>query len=98
EMQADSALSEEIRRRIFPDSELEGAANLLMMPDLDAANIAYNLVKIVGEGVVIGPILVGLNRSGHILTPSATSRGIVNMSAVAVVHALDVEQEAKAQE
>jgi malate dehydrogenase (oxaloacetate-decarboxylating)(NADP+) len=98
EMQADSALSEEIRRRIFPDSELEGSANLLMMPDLDAANIAYNLVKIVGEGVVIGPILVGLNRSGHILTPSATSRGIVNMSAVAVVHALDVEQEAKAQE
>jgi malate dehydrogenase (oxaloacetate-decarboxylating)(NADP+) len=98
EMQADSALSEEIRRRIFPDSELEGAANLLMMPDLDAANIAYNLIKIVGEGVVIGPILVGLNRSGHILTPSATSRGIVNMSAVAVVHALDVEQEAKAQE
>lgn len=98
EMQADTAVDETIRQRVFPQSTLDGSANLLMMPDLDAANIAYNLVKTVDEGVVIGPILVGLNRSGHIMTPSATVRGIVNMSAVAVVHALDVEQEAKAQE
>ncbi len=98
EIQADAAISESVRERLFPGSGLEGAANLLMMPNLDAANIAYNLLKSLDEGVVIGPILVGLNRSGHILTPSATVRGIVNMSAVAVVHALDVEQEAKAQQ
>ncbi|GIX22262.1 MAG: malate dehydrogenase [Gammaproteobacteria bacterium] len=97
EMQADAAVDEAIRRRIFPEAELEGAANLLMMPNLDAANIAYNLLKTVDEGVVIGPILVGLNRPAHILTPSATVRGIVNMTAVCVVHALDVEQEAKLQ-
>ena len=97
EIQADAAINEAIRQRIFPESVLEGRANLLMMPDLDAANIAYNLLKSLDEAVVIGPILVGLNRSGHILTPSATVRTIVNMSAVAVVHALDVEQETKAQ-
>jgi malate dehydrogenase (oxaloacetate-decarboxylating)(NADP+) len=96
EIQADAAISEAIRRRIYPRSRLEGSANLLMMPDLDAANIAYNLLKTIEDGVAVGPILVGLNRSGHILTPSVTTRGIINMSAVAVVHALDVEQELKA--
>lgn len=97
EIKADAAVDEFIRERIFPESVLRGNANLLMMPDLDAANIAYNLLKTLDEGVVVGPILVGLNRSGHVLTPSATVRSIVNMSAVAVIHALDVEQEAKAQ-
>lgn len=96
EIQADAAINEIIRRRVYPQSKLEGSANLLMMPDLDAANIAYNLLKAVEGGVAVGPILVGLNRSGHILTPSVTTRGIINMSAVAVVHALDVEQELKA--
>ncbi len=91
EMQADSALSEVIRHHIFPNSNLQGAANLLVMPNLDSANIAYNLLKSLGEGVAVGPILVGLNKPGHILTPSMTVRGIVNMSAIAVVHALDVE-------
>ena len=95
EMQADAAINCLIRERIYPQSKLEGSANLLLMPDLDAANIAYNLLKTIDEGVAIGPILVGFNRSAHILTPSATTRGIINMSAVAVVHALDVEQDAR---
>ena len=98
EMQVDAAISATIRERIFPNSQLSGSANLLMMPDLDTANIAYNLLKTVGEATVIGPILIGLNRSAHILTPSASVRGIINMSAIAVQHALDVEQEAKAQD
>jgi malate dehydrogenase (oxaloacetate-decarboxylating)(NADP+) len=96
EMQADAAINESIRQRLFPETKIDGSANLLMMPDLDAANIAYNLLKTIGGGVAVGPILVGFNRSAHILTPSLTVRGIVNMSAVAVVHALDVESEAKA--
>jgi malate dehydrogenase (oxaloacetate-decarboxylating)(NADP+) len=96
EMQADAAIDELVRRRIYPQSKLTGGANLLMMPDLDSANIAYNLLKTIGDGVSVGPILVGLNQSGHILTPSTTVRGIINLSAVAVVHALDVEQEIKA--
>jgi malate dehydrogenase (oxaloacetate-decarboxylating)(NADP+) len=96
EMQADAAIDELVRRRIYPQSKLTGGANLLMMPDLDSANIAYNLLKAIGDGVSVGPILVGLNQSGHILTPSTTVRGIINLSAVAVVHALDVEQEIKA--
>ena len=96
EIQADAAISESIRKRVLPAANMQGSANLLMMPDLDAANIAYNILKTIEDGVVVGPILVGLNRSGHILTPSVSVRGIVNMSAVAVVHALDVEQEVKA--
>ena len=96
EIQADAAINETIRQRVYPQSGLTGSANLLMMPDLDSANIAYNLLKTVEDGIAVGPILVGLNRSGHILTPSISTRGIINMSAVAVVHALDVEQELKA--
>jgi malate dehydrogenase (oxaloacetate-decarboxylating)(NADP+) len=96
EMQGDAAISEAVRMRVFPESKFTGTPNLLLMPGLDAANIGYNLVKSLEDGVVVGPILVGFKRAGHILTPSVTVRGIVNMSAVAVVHALDLELGAKA--
>ena len=87
EMQADAALSEEIRARIFPNSKLKGVANLLVMPTLDAANIAYNMVKVLGDAQPIGPILLGMARPVHILEPSATVRRIVNSSAIATVDA-----------
>jgi malate dehydrogenase (oxaloacetate-decarboxylating)(NADP+) len=87
EMHADAALSEEIRHRIFPNSLLKGTANLLIMPNLDAANIAYNALTVLAEGQPIGPILLGLNAAAHIVTPSVTVRGLVNMTAVAVCHA-----------
>jgi malate dehydrogenase (oxaloacetate-decarboxylating)(NADP+) len=96
EMQGDAAISEAVRLRVFPESKCEGMPNLLLMPGLDAANISYNLVKSLEDGVVVGPILVGFKRAGHILTPSVTVRGIVNMSAVSVVHALDLEEDARA--
>jgi malate dehydrogenase (oxaloacetate-decarboxylating)(NADP+) len=85
EMQGDAALSEEVRRHFLPGTSLAGNANLLVMPSLDAANIAFNLLKITGgQGVTVGPILLGAARPVHILTPAATSRRIVNMTAVAV--------------
>ncbi|BCK86585.1 NADP-dependent malic enzyme [Sideroxyarcus emersonii] len=85
EMHGDAALSENLRLQTFPASRLKGEANLLIMPNLDAANIAYNLLKITaGEGITIGSILLGANRSVHILTSTATVRRIVNMSALAV--------------
>ncbi len=87
EMHADAALSAEIRQRLFPNSRLKGSANLLIMPSLDAANISFNLLKEGGNGLAVGPILLGAARACHILTPSVTARGIVNMSAVAVVDA-----------
>jgi malate dehydrogenase (oxaloacetate-decarboxylating)(NADP+) len=88
EMQADAALSEEIRQRAFPNSRLKGEANLLVMPGLDAANISFNLLKIVGgSGITVGPILLGCARPVHILTPSATVRRIVNMAALVAVDA-----------
>ncbi len=87
EMHADAAISEEIRHRIFPNSLLKGSANLLMMPNLDAANIAFNLLTALGDGLAIGPILLGASRAAHIVTPSVTVRGLVNMTAVAVYDA-----------
>jgi len=88
EMHGDAALSEEIRLRVFPRSKLKGEANLLIMPTMDAANIAFNLLKTAsGGGVTIGPMLLGAARPVHILTPSATVRRIVNMTAVAVADA-----------
>ncbi len=89
EMHADAALNEAVRKRMFPDSRLTGRANLLIMPNLDAANIAFNLVKALGEGLSVGPILIGTTAPAHILTHSVTARGVVNMSAVAVVDAQD---------
>ena len=85
EMHGDAALSETLRLQAFPASRLKGEANLLIMPNLDAANIAYNLLKITGgEGITIGSILLGANKSVHILTTTATVRRLVNMSALAV--------------
>ena len=92
EIQGDSALSEEVRAAVFPNANLTGSANLLVMPSLDAANIAFNLLKITGgNNVTIGPILLGVNAPIHILTPSATVRRIVNMVALAVAEANLVE-------
>ena len=87
EMHADAALDEEIRRRVFPGSTLTGSANLLIMPTLDAANIAFNLVKAAGEGLHVGPILLGAAEPAHVLTPAATARTVLNMTAVAAVEA-----------
>jgi malate dehydrogenase (oxaloacetate-decarboxylating)(NADP+) len=84
EMHADAAISEEIRHRLFPNSLLKGSANLLMMPNLDAANIAFNLLTALGEGLAIGPILLGVAQPAHVLTPSTTVRGLINMTAIAV--------------
>ncbi|MCW8891334.1 MAG: NADP-dependent malic enzyme [Sedimenticola sp.] len=89
EMHADAALSDEIRDKIFPHSRFKGAANLLVMPNLDSANIAYNMVKLLGEAVPVGPMLTGLKYPAHVVSDSITVRGIVNMSAVAVVDAID---------
>ncbi len=88
EMHADAAIDAEIRRRIFPDSKLVGSANLLIMPTLDAANISYNLVRALGEGLItVGPMLIGTAMPAHIVTPSITSRGLLNMTALSVVGA-----------
>jgi malate dehydrogenase (oxaloacetate-decarboxylating)(NADP+) len=84
EMQSDAALSPFIRDEIFPNSRLKGQANLLVMPTLDAANIAFNMLKVASEGVVIGPILLGAAKPVHIVTPSITVRGLLNMSAIAL--------------
>ena len=88
ELQGDAAFSEELRETLLPDSTLKGAANVLVCPNLDAANILFNVLKMTGgHGVTIGPILLGANAPVHILTPSATVRRIVNMTALAVAHA-----------
>jgi len=83
-----AALRAEIRKRIFPDAQLEGRANLLIMPSLDAANIAYNLVRVLGDGIIaVGPMLLGTARPMHIVTSSITARGLLNMTALCVVDA-----------
>jgi malate dehydrogenase (oxaloacetate-decarboxylating)(NADP+) len=88
EMHGDAALDEAVRIAAFPHSRLKGAANLLVMPTADAANISFNLLKVaVGGGVTLGPILLGAAKPVHILTPSATVRRIVNMTALTVVEA-----------
>jgi malate dehydrogenase (oxaloacetate-decarboxylating)(NADP+) len=88
EMHGDAALSEEIRLRVFPNAKLKGEANLLIMPNVDAANISFNLLKTAaGDGITVGPILLGVAKPVHILSPTATVRRIVNMTALAVVDA-----------
>jgi len=88
EMHGDAALSESIRSRNYPDSTLKGEANLLIMPNLDAANISFNLLKITGgDNVTIGPILLGAAKTVLIATPSSTVRRLVNLTALAVVGA-----------
>ncbi len=87
EMQADTALSEAVRQRIMPNSKLTGQANLFIMPNVESANISFNMVKTFSDGVSIGPILLGAARPAHILTPAATTRSVVNMTALATVGA-----------
>jgi malate dehydrogenase (oxaloacetate-decarboxylating)(NADP+) len=88
EMHGDAALDEGIRMRIFPNSRLKGEANLLIMPTLDAANITFNLIKTIsGDGITVGPILLGAAKTVHILTPTASVRRLVNMAALASVDA-----------
>jgi malate dehydrogenase (oxaloacetate-decarboxylating)(NADP+) len=83
EMHGDAALSESIRKQVFPNSRLKGQANLLVMPTLDAANIAFNLLKTVaGDGLTVGPLLLGAAKPVHIVTPTATVRRIVNLTAL----------------
>ena len=92
EMHGDAAIDEAVRHEVFPNSLLKGSANLLIMPTLDAANIAFNLLKAtVGSGVTVGPILLGTSKPAHILTPSATVRRIVNMTALTVAEAIQQE-------
>ncbi len=93
EMHGDAALSEEIRLNAYPDSALKGEANVLVMPNIDAANISYNLIKMIGgSGVTIGPILLGAAHPVHILTSSSTVRRVVNMTAMAVLDALKIKR------
>ncbi len=87
EMQADAALSAQVRHELFPHSKLSGDANLLIMPTLDAANITFNAVKTMTSAISIGPMLLGAALPVHVLTPAASVRGLVNMTAVAVVGA-----------
>jgi malate dehydrogenase (oxaloacetate-decarboxylating)(NADP+) len=91
EMHGDSALSPMHRERVFPHSRLKGEANVLIMPNLDAANIAYQMIKVLANALPVGPILVGAARPVHILTPSVTARGVVNMTAVASVEAQAIQ-------
>ncbi len=88
EMHMDVALMEEMRSRIFPNSRLSGSANLLVLPNLDAANATYNLLRAMTDGVGVGPILMGLAKPAHVLTASATVRRVVNMTAIAAVDAI----------
>ena len=88
EMHGDAALNEIIRQRTHPDSKLKGEANLLIMPSVEAANISYNLLKMVsGDGITVGPILLGAKKAAHIVTPTVTVRRIINMTALAAVDA-----------
>src|SRR5215469_6517585 len=85
EMQGDTALSEATRKLILPQAKLEGVANIMIMPNLDTANVAYQMIKVMADAVPVGPILIGSACPAHILTPSVTARGILNMTAVAAV-------------
>jgi len=87
EMHADAALVETIRNRAVPDSRLSGTANLLIMPSLDAANIAFNLLKAAADALPVGPLLLGMCKPIHVVVPSVTARGIVNVSAIAAIEA-----------
>lgn len=94
EMHGDCALDENLRRRILPSSPLTGAANLLVCPNVDAGNIAYNLLKTAAGGnVAVGPFLLGVNAPVHILTSSSSVRRIINMAALTVIEANRAEIE-----
>lgn len=93
EMEGDSALSEETRLKILPSTTLHGQANVLVFPNLDAANLAYQFTKVLANAQPVGPILLGPAKPAHVLTSSATARGVVNMTAIAVVEAQNAEKE-----
>ncbi|HPR06568.1 MAG TPA: phosphate acyltransferase, partial [Denitromonas sp.] len=88
EMHGDTALSRLIRDRVMPMSRLKGHANLLVFPNLDAANITLSVAKQMTDGLQVGPILLGAAKAAHVLTPAITSRGVFNMSAIAAVDAI----------
>jgi malate dehydrogenase (oxaloacetate-decarboxylating)(NADP+) len=90
EMHGDAALVEAIRDRAVADSRLSGTANLLVMPSLDAANIAFTLLKAASDGLPVGPMLLGMSKPIHVVVPSVTARGIVNLSALAVLEAQEL--------
>ncbi|HEY4065907.1 MAG TPA: NADP-dependent malic enzyme [Burkholderiaceae bacterium] len=93
EMHGDLALDESLRENAMPGSTLSGSANVLVMPNLDAANILYNVLKMTGgQGITVGPILLGVDAPAHILTPASTVRRIVNMTALTVAHASALKQ------
>lgn len=94
EMHGDVALSEALRGRVMPNAKLKGEANLLVFPTLDAANIALNLLKVMTDALHVGPIMVGPAKPAHILTPSVTSRGVVNMTALASLEAQSHKEKA----
>ncbi len=96
EMHADAALSEAIRDRAVPDSQLSGTANLLIMPTLDAAHIAFNLLKAAADGLPVGPMMLGMSKPIHVLVPSVTARGIVNLSALSALAAQTLGDETMA--
>ncbi|MDH3639166.1 MAG: NADP-dependent malic enzyme [Gammaproteobacteria bacterium] len=96
EMHADSALSERIREKLFLGSKLQGQANLLVMPNLDAAHITFETLKVLGGGVPVGPILVGSSLPAHIMSPSITVRGLMNLTALAVADAQSRAQDSAA--
>ena len=87
EMRADAAIAPHIREQVFPNSKLIGSANLLIMPSLDAANIAFNLARVLTDGISVGPMLVGTSQPAHIVSSTITVRGLVNMTALAIVDA-----------
>jgi malate dehydrogenase (oxaloacetate-decarboxylating)(NADP+) len=93
EMQADAALSEKIRATVMPNSTLKGEANLFVLPNVEAANIAFNMVKIFAEGISIGPLLLGVAKPVHVVTSYVSARGIANVTAIANVGAQILEQE-----
>ncbi|MFA5591845.1 MAG: NADP-dependent malic enzyme [Micavibrio sp.] len=93
EMHADTALSETVRKNLMPNSTLKSDANLLIMPNLEAANISFNMLKVLGEGIPIGPMLLGMSKPSYILTPSVTTRGILNISSIACVAVQAAEEE-----
>jgi malate dehydrogenase (oxaloacetate-decarboxylating)(NADP+) len=93
EMHADAALNEGIRQRLYPENLLSGSANLFIFPNLDSANIAYNMTKVMGDGLPIGPILLGAARPVHLASASVTVRGLMNLAAIASFDAAAAEGE-----
>ena len=92
EMHSDTALDEAIRQKVYPLSKLKGRANLLVFPNLDAANITMNAVKATSDSLHVGPIIMGTKKPAHILAPAVTSRGVLNMTALAAVQAIGADE------